>query len=86
MTREDLRRVVYALRAEDGFNPDATKEELRQEEEDCRQRDGYFHCWIPVEEMSPQSGNFVTVYKGLVEDADTGNLVKIDTELITFKG
>lgn len=79
----DLREVKYSLR-ECEFYPDLTEEEQKEQENETRERDGFFHQWIEVEELSTQSGNYINVTKALVEDAETGKLHKVDTHLITF--
>lgn len=84
MGKEDLRKVVFSIMYPQ-FRPGLSDEEQRRLNENTRKRNGYFHKWVTIEEQSPQSGRFYDKTMALVEDAETGKLYKVETELMTFK-
>ena len=84
MGKEDLRKVVFSIMYPQ-FRPGLSEEEQRRLDENTRERYGYFHKWVTVEEQSPQSGRFYDKTVALVEDVETGKLYKVDTELMKFK-
>ena len=71
---EELRKVTFCIGYPDGFDPDATRE-----------RDGYFHKWVEEQDVSPQTGEAYTKTLALVEDAESGKVYKVETDLVTFK-
>lgn len=85
MERDNLREVTFSLMCDSGFEPGLTEDQQKEQDDKCRRRNGYFHKWIKVESCSPQSGRFIDETKGLIEDADTGNMEIVDINLITFK-
>lgn len=82
---EELRKVTFCIGYPDGFDPDATEEESQYEFERTRERDGYFHKWVEEQDVSPQTGEAYTKTLALVEDAESGKVYKVETDLVTFK-
>jgi len=80
MKREELRKVLFSFAPEDGYQDGLSEEKEKEVAEGCRQREGFFHCWTNVE-----SANGIAEKMALIEDAETGEMQKIDVELITFK-
>lgn len=79
-----LRKVKFSLYLS-GFCPDQTEEEEREQEKETRERNGFFHQFVQVEEKSPQSENFINVPKALIEDTETGEMHLVDIHLIRFE-
>lgn len=82
--QEDLRKVMFQPGYCNGFDPDWTEEERQEEYERTRRREGCFHKWVEEQDICPQTGNPYTKTLALVEDADTGQMYKVEPELITF--
>lgn len=84
MKKESLRKVSFSIACRQ-FEPDLSEEEQKQHGEETRERDGYFHQWVTEEAQSPKSGRFYDRTMALVEDAETGRIYKVETDLIKFK-
>ena len=80
-----LRRVTFHLNEADGFHPNLSEVETNNHDETTRERDGFFHCWTDVEERSPQSGKFIEITEGLIEECGTGTIYYVKPNLIQFK-
>ncbi len=80
-----LRRVTFRLNEADGFHPNVSEAETNDYSEDTLERNGFFHCWTDVEERSPQSGRFIEVTEGLIEECGTGTIYYVKPNLIQFK-
>lgn len=80
---EDLREVMFKV-CEYEFNPDLTEEERRIQEDETRERNGFFHKWISVERRSAESGNFINVTCALIEDAETGKMYQVESHMMNF--
>lgn len=77
--RNQLRKVKYSF-AKSEFYPD--KDLQKQNEEDSREREGYFHGWIEVVDTS---GDIPCIQPwALVENAETGKIEVTQYFLITF--
>ena len=74
----DARKVIFTLtRPQDfEFDPEETKQEHREERQ--REREGIFHCWHEVEELSPCSGNYIIKKVALVEELLTGIVHEVE--------
>ena len=79
MEKVDLRQVKYSSRnPEDCGFMDCT------DEEETRERDGYFHRWTDIEIESPESHNFILKTVALIEDNNTGRMELIDIDCFHF--
>lgn len=54
--KEKLRKITFSL-AYYYFEPDLTDEQQKEQEEETRQRNGYFHKWVEKSDISPQLKN-----------------------------
>ena len=79
-----LRKVRFSYGEADGFIPNLTEEQIVEEEERTKKRDGLFHCWIDVEEESSKSGHYREKTMALVEDLENGKIHYVEPELIEF--
>ena len=82
---EELRKVAFCAGYGNYFDPDQTEEERQHEIELTRERDGYFHKWVEEADVCAQTGKAYIKTLALVEDARTGVLYKVETDLLTFK-
>lgn len=79
MEKVDLRQVKYSLRnPEDCGFMDCT------DEEETRERDGYFHKLTDIEIESPESHKFILKPVALIEDSETGKMKLIDIDCFHF--
>lgn len=79
-----FRKVTFQLGTPDGFIPDQTEKECKQEQERTRERQGAFHCWVPGLIYSPEMGKDIPGILGLVEEIETGIIHEITPNLIKF--
>lgn len=77
----DLRKVNFSL-GQEQFSPD--DEERKEIEELARQRLGYFHRWVEVEDLSSKSGRFREKTVALIEEIETGKMHYVEIEQIKF--
>lgn len=82
--KEKLRKITFSL-AYYYFEPDLTDEQQKEQEEETRQRDGYFHKWVEESDISPQTQEPYTKTLALVEDIETGKMYKVEPDLIKFQ-
>ena len=75
---------MFSLQKEIGFTPDISPEEEREQEELCRERQGYFHCFTEIEYSSPQTQKYREKTVAIVEDAATGKIHYVDLEQLRF--
>ncbi|MBQ7422921.1 MAG: hypothetical protein IJV27_12400 [Prevotella sp.] len=80
---KELRKVSFRLNYERGFEPDQTKEELKEQEEQERVRKGYFHEWASTTD-NDENISFRVNKVGIVEEEGTGRVYCIFPDLITF--
>ncbi|MDE6007856.1 MAG: hypothetical protein K2G90_01460 [Muribaculaceae bacterium] len=80
MTSE-LRKVKFTL-GRYCFYPDATFDEIAEQEELTKERIGYFHRWVEDVDTSKDIP-FIRPY-ALVEDLESGKVHEIDYDLVTF--
>lgn len=71
-----LREVLYRTKWSE-FDPD-------QPYEDKQPLKGYFHVWCEQPTKSPYDDSFYRDTVAIVEDAESGKLLKISTELLEF--
>ena len=81
----EYRKVTFKLRESAGFKYQASEAELADENEQTRERKGYFHCWIPDLYWNPEIQKNEPTMNALVEDAETGKLHSLSHRLITFE-
>lgn len=76
----DARKVIFTLTKPQDFefDPEETEKEQGQREERLREREGIFHCWHEVEELSPCSGNYIIKKVALVEELLTGIVHEVE--------
>ena len=79
MEKVDLRQVKYSLR-----NPEDCGFMDCIDEEETKERDGYFHRWTDIEIESPESHNFILKTVALIEDNETGRMELIDIDCLRF--
>lgn len=82
--KEKLRKITFSL-AYYYFEPDLTDEQQKEQEEETRQRNGYFHKWVEESDISPQTQEPYTKTLALVEDIETGKMYKVERDLIKFQ-
>ena len=82
--KEKLRKITFSL-AYYYFEPDLTDEQQKEQEEETRQRNGYFHKWVEESDISPQTQELYTKTLALVEDIETGKMYKVEPDLIKFQ-
>ncbi len=82
--KEKLRKITFSL-AYYYFEPDLTDEQQKEQEEETRQRNGYFHKWVEESDISPQTQEPYTKTLALVEDIETGKMYKVEPDLIKFQ-
>ena len=82
--KEKLRKITFSL-AYYYFEPDLTDEQHKEQEEETRQRNGYFHKWVEESDISPQTQEPYTKTLALVEDIETGKMYKVEPDLIKFQ-
>jgi len=75
---QELRKVKFTLDNPIGFNPNVNAQG-RQE-----WKDGFFHLFTHIEELSPQSQRFREKCVALVEDLETGRVHYVDIECFKF--
>ncbi len=75
---------MYSLQEKNGFIPDISPEEEREQEELERERKGYFHCFTEIEYLSPQTQKYREKTVAIVEDAATGKIHYVDLEQLRF--
>lgn len=80
---EKLRKVSFRLNYLDGFEPDLTPEELKEREEQERERQGYFHEWAATTDDA-SNGTFRINKVGIVEEEGTGQVYCVFPDLICF--
>lgn len=85
MEKKELRKVAFAIGYRNGFDPDMTDEELKEEHERTRERAGFFHKWVEESDISPQTQELYTKTLALVEDIETGKMYKVEPDLIKFQ-
>ena len=74
--KEKLRKITFSL-AYYYFEPDLTDEQQKEQEEETRQRNGYFHKWVEESDISPQTQEPYTKTLALVEDIETVKMYKV---------
>lgn len=79
---DNLRKVTFRITPYE-FNPDETPKELKEIEEQTKDREGYFHQWSSDVDTSKDLPYVKTV--AIVEDADSGEVFVIDPENLQFK-
>lgn len=82
---KELRKVSFAIGYRNGYDPDMTDEELKEEHERTRERAGFFHKWVEESDISPQTQEPYTKTLALVEDIETGKMYKVEPNLIKFQ-
>lgn len=85
MAKKELRKVAFAIGYRNGYNPDMTDEKLKEELERTRERAGFFHKWVEESDIIPQTDAAYTKTLALIEDAETGNMYKVEPDLVIFK-
>lgn len=83
MEKEKLRRVTFRLSYPSGFTPDQTEEEVRKQEEQEKERCGYFHEWAPTSK-GVENEKFRIEKVGIVEEEGTGMVFYVVPDLIQF--
>ena len=77
----EKREVLFRLGDVDGFNPNLSPEEQKEQEEREKERKGIFHCWAPCLEHNPQIDQNVPSVCAIVEDED-GKLHEVPVRCI----
>lgn len=79
-----LREVTFRLNYQQGFQPDLTEEQVKELEEQERERHGYFHEWASVKDNDEKTCFHINKL-GIVEEKGTGKVYTVFPELIIFK-
>ena len=66
----EKRYVFFRLGDVDGFNPNLSPEEQKEQEEREKERKGIFHCWASCFEHNPQNDQMVQCKCAIIEDKD----------------
>jgi len=77
----DLRMVKFFAERPKGFIPDL---DSKNSEDQTKEMDGYFHCWVNEERKSEQSGLFREETVALIEEALSGRMYHVDFDLLRF--
>lgn len=75
----DAKKVIFTLTKPQDFEFDPEETEKEQ-----GQREGIFHCWHEVEELSPCSSNYIIKKVALVEELLTGTVHEVEHYNLKF--
>lgn len=77
------RAVKYRLCDKPDFDPELSCAELREQENESQEYDGWWHAWTQVSENDAKSDNVLIVAYGVIETAD-GHLLELPVRWIRF--
>lgn len=78
-----LRKVTFRLNYECGFTPNQSPQEEKEQVEQERKRNGFFHEWASTTDHD-ENASFRINKVGIIEEAETGQVYCVCPDLIKF--